>query len=379
VEDKNQNIEELFRDTFSDYEESVRPDLWNQISGSLDAAGVSGSGSTVSGGTGQVASFITSAAAKWVAIAAIVAITGSAAFYLYSGKQSSEKSETNNPQNEQPSGTVAQPENESAPVQINTDDNFSVSNEEPVTSSTISKIIDSESVNPSLSSSSSSDKEVSNAPSELTTPAPKTGILKNESGVSRPATASQNPASIKANEPSPVVSTPLKIQADKVTGKAPLTVEFRVSDISYSVDWNFGDGSSQRNSSIIRHTFENPGEYEVTAKAAEQNGGRIEKIKIKVTENIDIQNIPNIFTPNGDGINDRFRFSSDQFAEIEVIIIDQNGGKAARITDTDSGWDGTLKSGAEAQDGTYLYTIFATSHSGQKIQQKGWVRLVRKK
>ena len=377
MEDKNQNIEELFRDTFSDYEESVRPDLWNQISGNLDVASVSGS--SVSGGTGQGASFFTSVSTKWIAVAAVIAVTGSAAFYLYTSQQSTEKSEANHPQTEQPAETDSQPENESTPVQINTDDNSSVLNDESVTSSPNSKITDTESVKSSLSSSSTSDKTVSEEPTEITTPAPKTGILKNESGVSRPVTTSQNPASIKVSEPSPLFSTPLKIQADKATGKAPLTVEFRVSDSSYSVYWNFGDGSSQRNSSIIRHTFENPGEYEVTAKAAEQNGGRIEKIKIKVTENIDIQNIPNIFTPNGDGINDRFRFSSDQFAEIEVIIIDQNGGKAARITDTDSGWDGTLKSGAEAQDGTYLYTIFATSHSGQKIQQKGWVRLVRKK
>ena len=60
--------------------------------------------------------------------------------------------------------------------------------------------------------------------------------------------------------------------------------------------------------------------------------------------------IPNVFTPNGDGINDRFL---ENMPEVELIILNRWGQQVYKGFD---GWDGTFN-GQEMSAGTYYYLI----------------------
>ena len=94
--------------------------------------------------------------------------------------------------------------------------------------------------------------------------------------------------------------------------------------------------------------------------------------------------IPNIFSPNGDGINDEFKiFTNDQSISIvnTYSIYDRWGNKVFEntdfdINDTGEFWDGTSR-GKKMQSGVFVYHITLTYQNGQKEEKSGSVTLVR--
>ena len=69
--------------------------------------------------------------------------------------------------------------------------------------------------------------------------------------------------------------------------------------------------------------------------------------------------IPNVFTPNGDGLNDRFNLISN--AEIgeclTMRIFDRWGNVAYESTTGSVGWNGNHESGGQAAIGVYYYIL----------------------
>lgn len=88
--------------------------------------------------------------------------------------------------------------------------------------------------------------------------------------------------------------------------------------------------------------------------------------------------IPNVFTPNGDGINDHFILVTENIAELKVNIYNSKGELVYQIADSDKGnWDGKLKNGQMAEVGSYYYALYATGFDKQKHQRKGSLYLNR--
>ena len=80
--------------------------------------------------------------------------------------------------------------------------------------------------------------------------------------------------------------------------------------------------------------------------------------------------IPNVFTPNGDGFNDTFTFPElELFRENELTVIDRYGKEVFTAKNYDGHWKG-----AGLASGTYYYS-FQEYHYGKSY--KGWVRLLR--
>jgi gliding motility-associated-like protein len=73
------------------------------------------------------------------------------------------------------------------------------------------------------------------------------------------------------------------------------------------------------------------------------------------TEIIESTIFPNIFTPNGDGVNDVF------LADYDLKVYDRQG---TLMYEGISGWDGT-HNGTEANPGVYLYTVFIHNETGE--------------
>lgn len=72
--------------------------------------------------------------------------------------------------------------------------------------------------------------------------------------------------------------------------------------------------------------------------------------------------MPNVFSPNGDGVNDNFGFTpEDEFIRIEQFVIyDRWGNQVYRCNDYDvCGWDGMIH-GRPGPSGVYLYHISLT-------------------
>ncbi|WP_079716922.1 DUF7507 domain-containing protein [Parapedobacter luteus] len=83
--------------------------------------------------------------------------------------------------------------------------------------------------------------------------------------------------------------------------------------------------------------------------------------------------VTNIFTPNGDGQNDRFEIVGlEGFDRAELVVFNRWGGEVYRDSDYDNSWGG-----GDIHEGTYYYIL--TLHKGNSRQvEKGWVVLKRR-
>jgi len=87
--------------------------------------------------------------------------------------------------------------------------------------------------------------------------------------------------------------------------------------------------------------------------------------------------IPNSFTPNGDGLNDKFRIRVfDNYKILRFVIYNRWGSLVYSSTNAIDGWDGTYK-GYQQQAGAYIYYLEMESTAGRKIIKQGTIQLLR--
>ncbi|MCI4669395.1 MAG: PKD domain-containing protein [Bacteroidia bacterium] len=155
-------------------------------------------------------------------------------------------------------------------------------------------------------------------------------------------------------------------QADFVTDP-PLNANLQLPEANISfintsekgVDfyWEFGDGgtSSEENPS---HTYKEPGTYTVRLVIVDESGCISEVLKGTVTVELPKIFIPNVFSPNADGVNDTYRVTYTG-AEPFVMEIFDRWGRAVvdQIQNPGEGWNGITRDGTEASEGVYYYVV----------------------
>ncbi|MBV7530548.1 gliding motility-associated C-terminal domain-containing protein [Chitinophaga sp. sic0106] len=83
--------------------------------------------------------------------------------------------------------------------------------------------------------------------------------------------------------------------------------------------------------------------------------------------------VPNAFTPNGDGINDRFVILGiDRYPNSQLIVFNRWGNIVYRSNDYRNNWDGS-----GLNEGTYYYELICNTPANGKVSLKGWIQLVR--
>jgi gliding motility-associated-like protein len=87
-------------------------------------------------------------------------------------------------------------------------------------------------------------------------------------------------------------------------------------------------------------------------------------------------NVPNIFTPNGDGSNDIFRSFGKNIDKYQLKIFDRWGGEMFESNQLEDGWDGIFL-GQTVESGIYISIIQATGLDGQKYSITQNIKLVR--
>jgi len=89
--------------------------------------------------------------------------------------------------------------------------------------------------------------------------------------------------------------------------------------------------------------------------------------------------VPNVFTPNMDGVNDVFKASIPNELEISnysLSIYDRYGVLIFETQKAKQHWDGRTTSGLTCSDGTYFY-VLQLNVSSQQIELTGFVQLFR--
>ena len=96
--------------------------------------------------------------------------------------------------------------------------------------------------------------------------------------------------------------------------------------------------------------------------------------KVYVIENL---YVPNVFTPNGDGINDAFHVSAGNMKEYALYIYNRWGEKVFESYNPNIDWTGTSDAGVPYSAGTYYYILKATDYEGKLYNLHGYLELIR--
>ena len=160
-------------------------------------------------------------------------------------------------------------------------------------------------------------------------------------------------------------------------GPAPLQVKFSNQlEGDYSYEWNFGDSKISEEPSP-EYVFEQPGSYTVTLTLKDKNGKKsTDKVTIEATEADHfsgeeswIKNT-NVFSPNGDNVNDYFMLETENISEFHIAIFNFSGDVLFESDDKNFKWDGKDKAGNPVPAGQYLYRYNATGTDGKKHPEK---------
>ena len=86
--------------------------------------------------------------------------------------------------------------------------------------------------------------------------------------------------------------------------------------------------------------------------------------------------MPNIFSPNGTGMNDEYYVRGKGIQLFNLIIFNRWGQIVFESTDIEEGWDGT-KNGSPLNQGVFVYKLDVTFYSGETFSQTGNITLIK--
>lgn len=140
------------------------------------------------------------------------------------------------------------------------------------------------------------------------------------------------------------------------TAKVNETVDFTdLSSFLYgtiiSWNWDFGDGNSSSEQNP-QHSYPMPGAYTVTLTVTGDNGC-VSTVTLDYTIIADPIIVPNVFTPNGDNLNDFLIFKNLEYYGIaSLVIFNRWGNKIYESGNYQNDWDGE-----NVVNGVYFYIL----------------------
>ena len=162
--------------------------------------------------------------------------------------------------------------------------------------------------------------------------------------------------------------------SEDFTAEAPLHVRFLSNasslDPEAQLEWhitNKATGSNiTRYDENIELDFTEAGEHTIKLQVR-QDDMIVDEDVIRVTISESHLEMPNAFSPNGDGINDIYKAKSNHksIVEFHAYIFNRYGQKLYDWTDINGGWDGTSH-GSPVKDGVYF--VYVTARGADNVE-----------
>lgn len=152
------------------------------------------------------------------------------------------------------------------------------------------------------------------------------------------------------------------IQESQLKGSAPLNVLFKSNatpETTAYTRWEImysSDVLSVRTEPETRYEFIDAGAYTVRLTIGNDYCTKDTTFSVNVSESM--LAVPNVFTPNGDGVNDEFRVAYRSLREFHIWVYDRWGHQVYASDDPAKGWNGMIGS-RPAAEGAYYYVIRA--------------------
>ena len=194
--------------------------------------------------------------------------------------------------------------------------------------------------------------------------------LSSEKVISNESIQDSQPEIITANESLPV-STPSESQANELIVEEP-SVEVLPQEnyVSTQISSNVPDEQVVDDVEVIAPISEDPSQDESFVETSDE----IQETVIVLEEEI---LLPNIFTPNGDRVNDVFEIKMEDKQEFQIVILNQQNQPVFKSSDAHFKWDGTMLNGQPAPSGTYLYYFSAKDMNGKDVTESSLLTIQR--
>lgn len=85
--------------------------------------------------------------------------------------------------------------------------------------------------------------------------------------------------------------------------------------------------------------------------------------------------IPNIFTPNEDGVNDVFHIRAEGYQTLECTIVNRYGHPVYKYFGVNGSWDGYTHAGVKVSAGTYFVFLDLIDSNGNTETKQGTVHV----
>ncbi len=175
------------------------------------------------------------------------------------------------------------------------------------------------------------------------------------------------------------------IATEDFTAEAPLTVTFTSNatnlEAGATIVWRIQHQTSGTNvtryETDTKYTFTEAG-INTISLLVKQNDEVVDSAGIRITISESSLEMPNAFSPNGDGTNDIYRAKSGykSIVEFHAYIFNRHGQKLYDWTNIADGWDGTYK-GSPVKDGVYFVYVKARGADGIEYNIRRDVNLIR--
>ena len=190
-------------------------------------------------------------------------------------------------------------------------------------------------------------------------------------------------------------------EGTEYSGSAPVVAHFKANASNVGAwnayyEWRFwqeGEDGSKDSPYLIRYeedtdyTFTKAGTHSIVLHAIFTQGNDtiaftdeywndVGPLRVTISESK--LDMPNAFSPNGDGINDIYKAKEgyQSLVEFHAIIFNRWGQKIYEWDDPDGGWDGTHH-GQDARQGVYFVDVKAKGADGRKYHIRRDVNLLR--
>ena len=174
--------------------------------------------------------------------------------------------------------------------------------------------------------------------------------------------------------PKPIAD--LKVSAEALPVKEA-NFSFDGSGSQFGIESQFLiDGVEVGTDSVLNYSFSDTGRYKVDYVVTNEfECNDTSSQTVLVFDEFEFI-VPNVFSPNNDGVNDRFEMRACGVYEYEISIFDRYGLEVFRSNSLNINWDGRVK-GEIVSSGVFYYLIRIKDFRGDYLTYQGELTLMR--
>ncbi|GAB4253391.1 MAG: hypothetical protein Kow0079_08950 [Vicingaceae bacterium] len=322
------NIEDLFKESFENFEADVDPNLWNNIQAKI------GQSSVPNNPSGNASNTLTTAATKTLATKLIVGIAIGGAM-VFGGYQILKNNQPKNDVQQQP-----------------------IADQAPVTNEKIEITGTSEKLDNNEQNTLEKTTEHNEPKTQKINSNPSTNENSSSTNLENTATASSNNGNTNENnvpEEVTVVSETQNINNN--TNKQDIKNTSSASTNEIEVE-NHETATQSVNTNPVSENNETTNNQPVTSS----------------TSSLDV--LPNVITPNADGKNDILRITGKNLKEIHAQVYDLKGNLIYKWDEIFGFWDGKTMDEQELPNNSkYILIVTAVGEDGKMYKEKQTVTL----